>query len=464
MMKNKITHLFLLVFSVSFLTSCFEDQDDNINPASVDDIKDFIYRGLDIFYLYKGDIPILEEDISEEAVTQFKNNYSTPENFFEALLSPDDRFSVIYSDYRVLENNLDGITLNNGMEYGLVSISNTNDVFGYVRYVLPNTSAESEGVTRGMIFNRIDGTALSVDNFRELLAPNTYTIGLANFEAGTLTPLEETFTLTKQEYTENPVHIVNTIELENNQKVGYLMYNAFNRNFDNDLNNAFAQFQAENITDLVVDLRYNGGGSIETSNDLASMITGQFEGQIFTTQVYNQNFTNEERLFNNEISTGAGINSLNLNKVYVLTTQSTASASELLIASLRPYIEVIQVGTNTRGKYQGSVTLYDSPEFSRAGANINHRYAMQPLILKSVNANGFTDYDDGLIPTIQAEEDFANLGELGNPNETLFAAALNDVSFGRMAPPQPSFTDVEFIGESDMNQPNFQRMYIETVE
>jgi len=464
MMKNKITHLFLLVFSVSLLTSCFEDQDDDINPASVDDIKDFIYRGLDIFYLYKGDIPILAEDISEEAVTQFKNNYSTPENFFEALLSPDDRFSVIYSDYRVLENNLDGITLNNGMEYGLVSISNTNDVFGYVRYVLPNTSAESEGVTRGMIFNRIDGTALSVDNFRELLAPNTYTIGLANFEAGTLTPLEETITLTKQEYTENPVHIVNTIELENNQKVGYLMYNAFNRNFDNDLNNAFAQFQAENITDLVVDLRYNGGGSIETSNDLASMITGQFEGQIFTTQVYNQNFTNEERLFNNEISTGAGINSLNLNKVYVLTTQSTASASELLIASLRPYIEVIQVGTNTRGKYQGSVTLYDSPEFSRAGANINHRYAMQPLILKSVNANGFTDYDDGLIPTIQAEEDFANLGELGNPNETLFAAALNDVSFGRMAPPQPSFTEVELIGESDMNQPNFQRMYIETVE
>ena len=464
MMKNKITHLFLLVFSVSLLTSCFEDQDDDINPASVDDIKDFIYRGLDIFYLYKGDIPILAEDISEEAVTQFKNSYSTPEDFFEALLSPDDRFSVIYSDYRVLENNLDGITLNNGMEFGLVSISDTNDVFGYVRYVLPNTSAESEGVTRGMIFNRIDGTALSVDNFRELLAPNTYTIGLANFEAGTLTPLEETITLTKQEYTENPVHIVNTIELENNQKVGYLMYNAFNRNFDNDLNNAFSQFQAENITDLVVDLRYNGGGSIETSNDLASMITGQFDGQLFSTQVYNELFEDQERLFNNEISTGAGINSLNLNKVYVLTTQSTASASELLIASLRPYIEVIQVGTNTRGKYQGSVTLYDSPEFSRAGANINHRYAMQPLILKSVNANGFTDYDDGLIPTIQAEEDFANLGELGNPNETLFAAALNDVSFGRMAPPQSSFTEVELIGESDMNQPNFQRMYIETVE
>ncbi|MBQ0739309.1 peptidase S41, partial [Aquimarina celericrescens] len=186
--------------------------------------------------------------------------------------------------------------------------------------------------------------------------------------------------------------------------------------------------------------------------------------QLFSTQVYNELFEDQERLFNNEISTGAGINSLNLNKVYVLTTQSTASASELLIASLRPYIEVVQVGTATTGKYQGSVTLYDSPDFSRAGANINHRYAMQPLILKSVNANGFTDYDDGLIPTIQAEEDFANLGELGNPNENLFAAALNDVSFGRMAPPQPSFTEVELIGESDMNQPNFQRMYVETVE
>ena len=463
MMKNKITHLFLLVFSVSLLTSCFEDQDDDINPASVDDIKDFIYRGLDIFYLYKGDIPILAEDISEEAVTQFKNNYSTPEAFFETLLSPDDRFSVIYSDYRQLENSLAGISKTTGMKTGFAQLSN-GDIFGYVRYVLPNTSAESNGVERGMIFNQVDGQQITLDNFQSILGPDTFTISLATIEDNQISPLEETITLTKQEYTENPVHIVNTIELENNQKVGYLMYNAFNRNFDNDLNNAFSQFQAENITDLVVDLRYNGGGSIETSNDLASMITGQFDGQLFSTQVYNELFEDQERLFNNEISTGAGINSLNLNKVYVLTTQSTASASELLIASLRPYIEVVQVGTATTGKYQGSVTLYDSPDFSRSGANINHRYAMQPLILKSVNANGFTDYDDGLIPTIQAEEDFANLGELGNPNETLFAAALNDVSFGRMAPPQSSFTEVELIGESDMNQPNFQRMYVETVE
>jgi C-terminal processing protease CtpA/Prc len=393
----------------------------------------------------------------------FLDDYASPEELFFALNAPQDRFSFIVSDYRVLENSFAGISKNNGMEFGLVQLQSTGEVFGYVRYVLPNTSAEQQGLERGVVFNRIDGTVLTADNFQGLLSSDTYTIGLANFDGDNLVEINEEVTLTKAEYTENPVYLRKIIEVDD-KKVGYLMYNGFVRNFDPELNQAFGQFQSENITDLVIDLRYNSGGSIETCNDLASMVTGQFNGDLFITQVYNENFEDEERFFNNEISNGASINSLNLSKVYVLTTQSTASASELLISSLLPYIEVVQIGTTTTGKFQGSVTLYDSPTFSRNDVNINHRYAMQPLILKSVNANGFTDYINGIEPDIIVEEDFSNLGELGDPNEPLLSAALEDVSFGRHAPHNQNGLQFTQIGESGMNSPTYQRMYKENVE
>ena len=135
------------------------------------------------------------------------------------------------------------------------------------------------------------------------------------------------------------------------------MYNGFRQNFDSELNNAFADFKANGVQDLVIDVRYNSGGSIETCNDLASMVTGQFNGELFITQVYNDNFDDFERDFNNKISTDESINSLNLSKVYILTTGSSASASELLISGLMPYVDVKQIGTTTVGKFQGSTTL-----------------------------------------------------------------------------------------------------------
>src|SRR5690606_27696223 len=121
---------------------------------------------------------------------------------------------------------------------------------------------------------------------------------------------------------------------------------------------------------------------------------------------------------------------------YVITTGSTASASELIINGLNPYIEVIKVGTTTVGKYQASTTLYDSPNFGRTNANPRHTYAVQPLIYKSINSVGFTDFDDGFSPDVSLGEQLNNLGELGNPTEPLLAAAiLNIQGLGRFGSP-----------------------------
>ena len=105
----------------------------------------------------------------------------------------------------------------------------------------------------------------------------------------------------------------------------------------------------------------------------------------------------------------------------MLTTRNSASASELMINSLKPYIAVIQIGTATGGKYQASITIYDSPNFRRENVNPNHTYALQPLVFKSANKDGVSDYDNGLEPSVTLSEDIGNLGILGDVNEPLLA-------------------------------------------
>jgi len=462
------TKLILSLLTVSLLfTSCFDDLDDNIQQASTQEIQNFIYRGLNFFYLYKADTPELANDAfaNQGELNNFLDNYETPEALFSFLRSDQDRFSLLVDDYIALENAISGVSLSNGMEFGLVrSAENVGDVFGYVRYVLPNTNAASKGLQRGIIFNTIDGQQITEENAATLLSPDTYTIGLATLEGTTVTPTGESVELTKTQYQENPVYIAKTLEV-NGMKIGYLMYNAFTQDFDPQLNQAFAQFKADNVTDLVLDLRYNGGGSVETSSDLCSMITGQFNGELYFNEEWNadrQEQYAEPGLFNNQISTGDAINSLNLTQLYVLTTGRTASASEGVINGLDPYINITQIGQNTEGKFQASFILYDAPapNFSRSRANIEHTYAMLPLVFKTVNAAGNTDYIDGLVPDIEMNEDFSNLGTLGDVNEPFLATAISQIT-GTSRPQYKNLPAMEVFYENKQESPIYQLMIAE---
>ena len=214
------------------------------------------------------------------------------------------------------------------------------------------------------------------------------------------------------------------------------MYNGFISDFNSQLNSVFANFKANNVQHLVLDLRYNPGGSVNTSILLASLVTGQFTGEVHSTEqwnseiqdiFYNQNPENLINRFPNSLN-GAQLNSLFLDKVYVLTTGDSASASELIINALNSHINVVQIGTTTEGKFQGSITLYDSDDFGREGANPNHTYAMQPLVVKYANSVGFTDYINGLNPDVVLSENPQNYGTLGDENEPLLARALLEIS------------------------------------
>ena len=148
-MKKKI--ILLVLAATTLFASCFEDNDDVLQVASTLDVQNFIYRGLNFFYLYKADTPELANNAfaSQGDLDAFLSTFNSPESLFDYLISPQDRFSILVDDYVALENAIAGVTKNNGMEYGLVRYPNDPSlVFGYVRYILPNTDAESKGLTR----------------------------------------------------------------------------------------------------------------------------------------------------------------------------------------------------------------------------------------------------------------------------------------------------------------------------
>lgn len=144
-----------------------------------------------------------------------------------------------------------------------------------------------------------------------------------------------------------------------------------------------------------------------------------------------------------------------------MTSNNTASASELVINGLKPHITVVQIGDKTVGKNVGSVTLYDSPTFGTQNRNPKHRYAMQPIVLKIVNSVGFGDYFNGLQPDFLQKETASTLGVLGDPDEPLLKTAIAKITgTGRMIKPSVK-QDFEFFIDSKSMRRFQNEMYIE---
>ena len=437
-MDSRCFFLYLFIFSLLF-TSCFEDNDDNGALAS--EINDFVWKGMNAAYLYKQEIPDLDNDRfnDSEEYASYLNDYTSPENLFESLIYERDnidKFSLIVDNYIELEQYLSGVSLSNGLNYGLVYLPNSNnEIFGYVRYVNNGSAADLANINRGDIFRSIDNIPLSIDNYSDLLSQEIYTVNFANYFNNDTEDISDdiielndiNIELQKVPLIKNPVHHYSTLDYSGG-KIGYLMYNQFVSNYDDYLKTIFSEFKSNSVDELILDLRYNPGGSINSAIVLASLITGQFENEIFNTEQWNndiQNYwinNNPEYLINRFTTFQS---SLSLSRVYILTTRSSASASELIINCLKPYINVVQIGTQTYGKYQASVTLYDSENFSNQNVNRSHNYALQPLVLKTLNVNGVTDYYNGINPDYEYEERAFDMGQVGDLNEPMLNFTLD---------------------------------------
>lgn len=479
--------LILLAF-VLVLTNCNKNDDNVIPDGEVNLIADFptqnfMWQAMNFWYFWQADVPNLADDKFTNAPTSqdyvdFLASETNPEKFFnDKVQFTEDRFSFLSDDFKELTQALSGISKSNGLEFQLVQFSGSDDLFGYVRYVIPNSDASTKEIKRGDLFTGVDGQTLTLTNYRDLLFGDndTYTLNMADTSDNTVEPNNVVISLTKMEgLSENPVFLDKIFDI-NGTKIGYLVYNGFTNEYDEELNAAFERLVSGGATELVLDLRYNSGGSVNSSRLLSSMIFGTNTNNLYLRQRWNAKIQaqfSEAQLTDNfasQTDAGTPINTLNLSKVYVLATNSSASASELVMNGLAPYMEVIHIGETTRGKNEFSITMVDDSQNnfiynSDRESNINsaNQWAIQPLVGRNENADGFSDYTSGLVPDIELEEDLANLGTFGNENEPLLARALQEIT-GVSA--KTDFTvKMPFISvtNSKMFTPMKDNMYLDT--
>ncbi len=448
---KKISYLFtaFLMLSIAFYSCDNNDNDNEITPRN---INDFVWKGMNSWYNWQTSVPNLSDskDDDQNEYNNYLNGYSTPDDIFYSLLYQKgtiDRFSWIVDDYVALNASFQGISKSFGFRLQAVDISDSNDlIILYVRYVAPNSPASDAGILRGDIINALDGVVLTESNYDATiskLSNETVALSFVSENDGVFTPTSEK-TITAVEISEDPVYFKKVFPAINGKKVGYLVYNAFRSSYNDELNAAFAYFKNEGIQELVLDLRLNGGGSVETSAYLASMIDASAGTETFAKLNFNAKHTNESGsyTFRNTLNiyddkgkkTGEeNINRLtNINLLYVLTSGSTASASEMIINGLKPFISVKVIGTTTYGKNVGSITLYDSPSSdytSESLANSAHLYAMQPIVFQIYNKLDQSEYTQGFVPNIIVKE-YQYWNEIlpfGDENEVVLKAALDDI-------------------------------------
>ncbi|MCP4550606.1 MAG: hypothetical protein GY834_00880 [Bacteroidetes bacterium] len=499
MMKKKLSLLLfalIAVFMVS-VSSCKKDKgiDPTTDPVVVDpvevtasEIDTFIWNSMNKYYLWYQNVPNLADsrfstDDNNEEFYTFLNTYSTHEGLFYDILyeyGTIDKWSWIVDDYVALEDLFQGISLSVGMEFGVVRLSDSDELLGYVRYVVPDSPADLAGIKRGEVFTAIDGQDLDINNYRSLLyGRDALEIYFADIVGTTIIPNGKVVSLTAVEVHENPIHYTEIIESEG-KKIGYLLYNAFQSNYDLELNEVFGEFKSEGVQELILDFRYNGGGSVQTAAYLASMIYDTDPDKVFAIKQYNDKLEDIIRReygsdffnirFESVITKDVDgqdiitpINTLNLSKVYIITTGSSASASELIINGLDPYIDVITVGGTTHGKYVGSFTIKDEEWDAAKGewvTNPNHIWALQPITLKIANSLGVSDYVDGFAPTIEVYGKVADMLPFGDENEPMLKAALNAINgIAQMKSYSPVF--FEEIADSKDFKPHSKEMYLE---
>ena len=293
--------------------------------------------------------------------------------------------------------------------------SGNDDTYVFcVNHVFANSPAASSGLRRGDYISMVNGSAINAYNYGDLyydlMTQTKPSIQLQKIDPKTMK--EATLTLPRRQFNANPVAysaILNPSEEINpsGKKIGYLAYLSFDQDGDDMLINAIKELANGGAEEMILDLRTNGGGSVDSSVKLSSMLIDEsYVGQICTKLVHNpkNKYYNGDKqittfLFRkneNHNETGQDLPNLNMKKVYVIVSDITASASEMVIMSLRGMdIEVVLVGKTTEGKNSGM-------EVTTKTHN-SYVYEFAPITFLNFNAKDEHEYSDGIKPQIDFE-------------------------------------------------------------
>ena len=409
-------------------------------------VNTFAWNVMDTYYLWRDEIRTAleqwqnwEEPIAKVAEIRYKDGTG----------KDIDRWTMLTDDFAGLTGGVSGHTRTLGMDFQLYYADKAHSrICAVVTYVYAGSPAADAGLRRGDTVMTVDGYTMTPDNYQQLvregiLGGGTVTLG---FDGG------KTVTMSAVDMYENPVHTVRILERPDGRKTGYLHYTSFTLDSCVDLIDVFDGFVREGISDLVLDLRYNGGGYVVTESALASMLAPVAEveaGSVFSREVYNKELAKEMKadptcfktdfVFKGNGKTyafsTAGANP-DLPRLFVLVTGASASASESLVCCLRPYMDVILIGARTSGKYCAGFLLdagdwyedmkksLEEGEYEKALPYVDN-WGIYVMYSRYADCKGETlSMPDGIAPDYEVDDDPLDGFDLGDPQETMLAFAL----------------------------------------
>lgn len=420
-MKNFIYFRLLLLVAVSLLVlSCNNDDEGgpDFPDGSTESVNLWVQDSMRRYYYWADQMSA-------------KPDYHLPvKDFFKSLLSPQDRFSFAVdpqdpSSYPRSVRNM------YGFDYAVIQLPNGN-VVTTVKLVMKNSPAFNSGLQRGMMITKINSQAITASNAEQLTSSikdqTVIDLTVGNWKNGTVAD-EKNIKVYYGYSFEQPLE--SKIFEKNGKKTGYLYVYDFPDGMTSALNQKFALFKASGVQQLILDLRYNYGGSVSSAAALCSLIPSNITATSpFIVYKGNKNGGEVKRTFAQQIAydptaldfNTLRANALGLNKVYILSSNSTASASEIVINNLKPYLQVVQVGDVTLGKDMAGFMVEDKRKPKKIS------WQLHPVIYKVFNANGEGAYSNGIPPQIAANE-YATLPllPLGDSEEALISSALNSI-------------------------------------
>jgi len=363
-------------------------------PCSILGQNKFVYETMQDVYLWYDKMPQVDH-----------RTYLSPENLLDSLMyHPRDRWSYISSQTEFYSLFEEGKYLGTGFALGY-----TIDGAMKILYVYQDSPAARAGLVRGDKVLEINHkTIQQIENeqlWLDIFGKDEVGVRL-HLKVEKANGVIQDANLQKDWVQMYTVLHTSIIE-EKGKKIGYLVFDSFLETSFEELNRTFNLFKKENINELILDLRYNGGGILDVASYLSSLITGkQTNSKVFEKMVFND----KHQDWNENIYFSALPNSLNLSRVIILTSEQTASASESVINALKPFIDVVLIGETTHGKPVGMISF-----------NFCEK-VLVPVMMIGENAVGDSDYFDGFKPTCAIDDDIVY--QFGNQQETLLKEAL----------------------------------------
>ena len=355
-----------------------------------------------------------------------------------------DKWTVLTDDLEAFRNSVQGLGLTYGYDLQAGRITNRNgEYFLVVTYVSEGGPAGKAGLRRGDIIVTLDGKAITMDNIYDAFNSRSIVLGVTELEDDHISGDVRSVSLSAVDMYVDPVLVVKTFEAAG-KKIGYLAYTGFDLKSSQTLPDVFRGFKSEGIDELVIDLRYNGGGYAFTENVLASMIAPEANvraGDVFQTEVYNSVLTDiwkEQGVdANTYFSTSHKLDGQSgtidvsdanpgVSKVYAIVTGGSASASEGLIVGLKPYMDVVLVGQQTYGKYCAGILLAPEDVYNkRYDYSLIKDWGIYVMISKFADRNGDNaSIPDGIPVDVRVDDNPLDGYQLGDENETMLRAAL----------------------------------------